>query len=104
MLDLLTDCNAPTPTTDGNKRKRDTSGSGEASSSGVSSSGQATTNGMFNINSSNLLTHAANAKRRRIERESATKIQAANESCEVSSGGATSSTTTLYSYLFFIPV
>jgi len=95
MLDLLTDCNAPTPTTDGNKTKRDTSVSGEAlssSSSGVPSSGQATSRGMFNLNSSNLLTHAANAKRRRIEREGATNIQAANESSEVSSSGATSST------------
>ena len=94
MLDLLTDCNAHTPTTDGNKRKRDTAVSGEAlssSSSGVSSSGQASSKGMFNLNSSNLQTHAQLVKRRRIERESATKIQAANESSEVSSGGATSS-------------
>ena len=88
-------CSYPTPTTDGNKRKRDTAVSGEAlssPSSGVSSSGQASSKGMFNLNSSILQTHAQLVKRRRIEQESATKIQAANESSEVSSGGATSST------------
>ena len=93
MLELLASCNAPTPTptTDGNKRMRDTEASSSSSSGTVPSSGQATSKGMFNINTSNLQIHAQLAKRRRIEQERATKIKAANESSEVSSGGATSS-------------
>jgi hypothetical protein len=92
MLELLASCNAPTPTptTDCNKRMRDTEAL-SSSSSGVPSSGQASSKGMFNINTSNLQIHAQLAKRRRIEQERATKIKAANESSEVSSGGATSS-------------